>query len=142
MVDTHHFKVHYIIFAVLNIVLQRFQLYFKIFFPLDNSGEHPPGYFLALRFQCIEVTLHAVQFYFEDFLLYFGGLGYHPELVVREYHTIPVVVFNIPENAQAFFRRKIINTRIKDFSVRIGFAVVFGNGRYIGFQPDNHRFVG
>ncbi len=142
MVYAHHLKVHNIILTVFNIVLQRFQLYFKIFFPLDYPGEHSPCHFLALRFQGIEIALYAVQFYFEDFLLYFGRLRYHSELVVRKYHAIPIIIFNIPENPQAFFRRKIINTWIKDFGVWIGFTVVFGNGRYICFQPDNHRLMG
>jgi hypothetical protein len=48
MVYAHHFKVHYIVLSILNIVLQGFELYFQIFFPFDYSGKHSSGYFFAL----------------------------------------------------------------------------------------------
>ena len=51
---------NYIILAVFNIVLQGFELDFEVFFPLDYSGKHTSGNFLALRLQGIEVSLYAV----------------------------------------------------------------------------------
>jgi hypothetical protein len=62
MVYTHHLKIYHIIFTIFNIVLQGFEFDFKVFFPLDYSGKHTSGNFLALRLQCIEVSLYAVQF--------------------------------------------------------------------------------
>ena len=54
------------------------------------------------------------------FLLYFGGLGYFPELVVCQDHAVPVVVLDVREYSDTLLRRKVLLARIQHSGIRIG----------------------
>ena len=91
--------------------------------------------------QDFKVFLHRVLLLLQDSLLYFQGLRYHAELLVREDDTIPVVVLDVVENALPVLLVEIILARIENPCIGISLAEGIGNIEYICLQSDNHRLV-
>lgn len=99
VVDAHLSEICNIIRPVLYILFQLFKFGLKVFLSSFQPLLYPAGYFIALLLEYGEILFDAVYFLRIYFLLYFGGLGYFPELVVCQDDTVPVIIlmsWNIP----------------------------------------------
>jgi len=92
VVDAHLSEICNIIRPVLYILFQLFKFGLKVFLSSFQPLLYPAGYFIALLLEYGEILFDAVYFLRIYFLLYFGGLGYFPELVVCQDDTVPVII--------------------------------------------------
>ena len=141
MVYAHHFKVHNIILWFSISCCSVFSFTSRFSFPLDyllvsisSCYFALPCDFRASRFRStLSSSISRISFCIS------GDCGIIPNWSCVSATQLQSLFLLSPKSA-GVFGVKIINTRIKDFGVWIGFTVVFfGNGRYICFQPDNHR---
>ena len=142
VVDTHEAEVHGVVLACFQRVRHLLQLGFQVGLAFLTPFHHGAGNVPALCFEHFEVLLHTVQLGLQYLLLYLRRLGYHAELFVREDHGVPVVVAYLPEDALTLPGREILLARVEDFGHRVSGAERPGYFMDVGFQPDNHGFIG
>ena len=64
---------------------------------LIKTFEHTTANIVALLFQHFKVLLNRVKLRLKDLLLHLRRLRYFPELVVRHYHAVVIVVLDLIE---------------------------------------------
>ena len=141
MVDAHLPEICNIICPVLYILLQFFKFGFQVLLPSFQPLLYPAGHFIALLLEYGEVLFDTLNFLRIYLLLYFGGLGYFSELVVRQDDAVPVVVLDVMEYSDAFLRREVLPARIQYPGIRIGPPERVGYVMHIALESDNHRLV-
>ena len=141
VVDTHTSEIDGIIPPIFHDKHQIFQFGLQIGLTFQAAFHQGDGSLFSLCLQHFEVLFHAVQFILQYLLLDFRRLRYHAELLMRKDYGIPIVILNLPEDLLALFGCKIRLARVKNFCRRISGTERFGNLVYVGFQPDNHRFM-
>ena len=141
VVDAHLPEICNIIRPVLYILFQLFKFGLKVFLSSFQPLLYPAGHFIALLLEYGEILFDAVYFLRIYFLLYFGGLGYFPELVVCQDDAVPVVVLDVMEYSDTLLRRKVLLARIQHSGIRIGPLERVGYVMHIAFESDNHRLV-
>ena len=100
------------------------------------------AYVVALLLYDIEVFLDRIKLRLKNLLLHLRRLRYLAELVVRHYHTVIVVVLDIVEEIHTLVSLETLFVGEQYPSVWIGTLIGHGNLGNVGFQTDNHRFVG
>lgn len=141
VVDAHLSEICNIIRPVLYILFQLFKFGLKVFLSFFQPLFYPAGHFIALLLEYGEILFDAVYFLRIYFLLYFGGLGYFPELVVCQDDTVPVIIFDVMEYSDTLLWRKVLLARIQHSGIRIGPLERVGYVMHIAFESDNHRLV-
>ena len=141
VVDAHLSEICNIIRPVLYILLQLFKFGFQVLLSSFQPFLYPAGHFIALLLEYGKVLFDTLYFLRIYFLLYFGGLGYFPELVVCQDDAVPVVVLDVMEYSDAFLRRKVLLARIQHSGIRIGPPERVSYVMHIAFESDNHRLV-
>ena len=141
VVDAHLPEIGHVIRPVLYILFQLFKFGLKVFLSSFQPLLYPAGHFIALLLEYGEILFDAVYFLRIYFLLYFGGLGYFPELVVCQDDAVPVVVLDVMEYSDTLLRRKVLLARIQHSGIRIGPPERVGYVMHIAFESDNHRLV-
>ena len=141
VVDAHHLEVHHIVLAICDAVLNIQKFGFKRLLAFLQPFEHGTGNVCPLLTKHFKVFLHRVHLLLQDSLLYLQGLRYHTELLVCQDDAVPIVIFDVIEDALSVLLGKIIFTRIEYLGIRISLAKGIGNVKDVCLQSDNHRFV-
>ena len=141
VVDAHLPEIGHVICPVFYILFQLFKFGLKVFLSFFQPLLYPAAHFIALLLEYGEILFDAVYFLRIYFLLYFGGLGYFPELVVCQDDTVPVIIFDVMEYSDTLLRSKVLLARIQHSGIRIGPLERVGYVMHIAFESDNHRLV-
>ena len=141
VVDAHLPEIGHVVRPVFYILFQLFKFGLKVLLPSFQPLLYPAAHFIALLLEYGEILFDAVYFLRIYFLLYFGRLGYFPELVVCQDDTVPVIVLDVMEYSDTLLRSKVLLARIQHSGIRIGPLERVGYVMHIAFESDNHRLV-
>ena len=99
VINAHIPEIDTCIFLFFYVFKHPLQLAFQVVFAYLQAFKHFLRDFTAKLFDRFQVTFYIVQFRLEYTPLYFRRLRYFSKLIVRQYDTVPIVVFDLMEKS-------------------------------------------
>ena len=142
MVYTHLLEINDAVLVLFHLILDGCNLGGKVLLTLDKTFEHTTRHIMSLLLHHFEIFLNRVKFSLKNLLLHFRRLRYLPELVMRHYDAVIVVVLDPVEEIDAVVSLETLFIGIENPCIGVSGLIGHGDFRHIRLHPDNHGLVG